>query len=244
MSEFISGTQVNENVETTKEVFHPPIYPNSDNPKEVEKIVGEFNKYYTRLKRFFMVSKSDSEKIINDLKIEEITRLKLLLKYFLHKDKINMDDLRYVTQMIQEIHNKDYENRKKSEVKKPNKPKSKKPNYQSQGQSQGFRRNNSKQSNNSYSRKTYSSSISSTSSYIHTFHDSHPYQAVEVNKFQQKPDEFAPIEPSNNSVKEEKEEETKQISQQQIISKPPKKDKSNSKYMKKMNYQHSGKNKK
>lgn len=240
MSEFINETQVNENenITTDKEVFHPPIYPNSDNPKEVEKIVGEFNKYYTRLKRFFMVSKSDSEKIINDLKIEEITRLKLLLKYFLHKDKINMDDLRYVTQMIQEIHNKDYENRKKSEVKKPNKPKSRKPNYQS---NQGFRRNNSKQNNNSYSRKTYSPNISSTSSYIRTFHDSHPYPTVETNKSQQKPDESVPIKPIDNS---EKKEITQTSQQQTVISKPPKKEKSNSKYMRRMNFKHNNKNKK
>lgn len=120
-------TNTNEiNVDTTEQnsnVQHPAIYPNSDDPKLTEKIVGEFNKYYTRLKRLYMVSKNEHEKIINDFKIAEITRLKMILKYFLHKDSIDHEDLRMITQKIQEIHTIDYENKKKSEIKKPKKKK-------------------------------------------------------------------------------------------------------------------------
>lgn len=95
---------------------HPAIYPNAEDPKEVEKIVGEFNKYYTRLKRFYMVSKTETEKTINDIKIAEITRLKVILKYFLHRENIDCEAIKFVTQMIQEIHNLDYENQKKSKM--------------------------------------------------------------------------------------------------------------------------------
>lgn len=120
MSDINTENQIDSTTEIQKEnsVIHPPIYPNSDDPKVTEKIVGEFNKYYTRLKRMYMVSKNEQERIINNLKITEITRLKVILKYFLHRDKIDHEAIKFVTQMIQEIHNQDYENKIKSKIKK------------------------------------------------------------------------------------------------------------------------------
>lgn len=133
--EKITESQVKENKS------HPIIYKNSTDSQQTEKLVGEFNKYFTRLKRMYMISKNEYEKTINDLKINEIMRLKRILKYFLHKDIINHDDVIFITKIIEEIHNIDYETRKKSEIKrsknnnyKPQKPKTFKTN--------SFRHNN------------------------------------------------------------------------------------------------------
>ena len=193
--------------EENSTVQHPAIYPNSKDPKLTEKIVGEFNKYYTRLKRLYMVSRNEHEKIINDLKIAEITRLKMILKYFLHKENIDHEDLRMITQKIQEIHTIDYENKKKSEIKRPKK---KKPVNNTQQRS--YNQQNKTENNNGYQ---YSRVRQNSNP--RTYNDNKPYSSYKASS-------------TDNASTDSP-------------TRPQKKEKTNSKYQRQMNFQHNGKKK-